>query len=169
MFVNQIYWPVLMLLAFSLRFRLKKIWISSESNWRKMTCWLSFRFWRWMQSWSCWSYVSKPHIFKKMTGFTNRKRARIWWTLCILWSAISFKKKLALDMAKEKPSLCLRYVEDTLVIWPHDLDRLQEFCNHINSLVSAIRFIMDTKLKVRFRFWKCWSLGKDLQWTPNSI
>jgi hypothetical protein len=52
-------------------------------------------------------------------------------------------EKLALDKAEQKLSLWLRYVDDTSVIWPHGLDCLQEFCNHISSLIPTIKFIME--------------------------
>jgi len=45
MFVNQLYWLVLKLLAFSLRFQLKKFSISSETNCGKRTHLLKIPFW----------------------------------------------------------------------------------------------------------------------------
>ena len=44
-----------------------------------------------------------------------------------------FEEK-ALDTLEQKPSLCLRYVEDTFLILPHGLDSVQEFCSLINNL-----------------------------------
>jgi len=46
-------------------------------------------------------------------------------------------------MAEHKPSLWLRYVDDTCVIWPHGLDSLQEFCYHINSLIPTFKITME--------------------------
>jgi len=40
-------------------------------------------------------------------------------------------EKLPPEAAEEKPSLWLRYVENTSAIWSHGLDSLQEFYNHI--------------------------------------
>jgi hypothetical protein len=47
------------------------------------------------------------------------------------------------DTAEHKPSLLLRYVDDTCVIWPHGLDSLQEFCYHINSLIPTFKITME--------------------------
>jgi hypothetical protein len=52
-------------------------------------------------------------------------------------------EKLALDSAQHKPSLCLRYVDDTFVIWPHGADELQNFPTHLNNLRSSIQFTME--------------------------
>jgi hypothetical protein len=49
-------------------------------------------------------------------------------------------KKLALNSALHKPSLWLRYVDDTLVVWPHGPDRLQNFFSYLNSLRPSIQF-----------------------------
>jgi hypothetical protein len=43
-------------------------------------------------------------------------------------------EKLALDSAQHKPSLWLRYVDDTFVVWPHRPSQLQDFLSHLNSL-----------------------------------
>jgi hypothetical protein len=43
-------------------------------------------------------------------------------------------EELALDSAQHKPSLWLRYVDDTFVVWPHGPEQLQNFLNHLNSL-----------------------------------
>ena len=75
---------------------------------------------------------------------------------------MEYFETLALDTAEQKPSLWLRHVGDTFVILPHGLDRLQEFCNHINSIRPTFKFTMEVELKLRFRFCTCWSSGKDL-------
>jgi hypothetical protein len=46
---------------------------------------------------------------------------------------MEYYEKLALDTAQYKPSLWLRYVDETFVVWPHGLDRLQDFLKHLNS------------------------------------
>jgi hypothetical protein len=43
-------------------------------------------------------------------------------------------EELALDSAQYKPSLWLRYVDDTFVVWPHGSEQLQNFLNHLRSL-----------------------------------
>jgi hypothetical protein len=52
-------------------------------------------------------------------------------------------EELALKTAAHRPSLWLRYVDDT-VIWPHGPDRLQEFFYHINGIRPTIQFTMET-------------------------
>jgi hypothetical protein len=54
-------------------------------------------------------------------------------------------EKLAIDSAPYKPSLWLRYVGDTFVVWPHGPERLQNFFDHLNSLRPSIRFTMETE------------------------
>jgi hypothetical protein len=51
--------------------------------------------------------------------------------------------KLALETEQHKPSLWFRYVDDTLVIWPHGADGLQNFLTHLNNLRSSIQFTME--------------------------
>jgi hypothetical protein len=53
--------------------------------------------------------------------------------------------KLALDSAQHKPSLWLRYVDDTFVVWPHGPEHLQNFLGHLNCLRPAIQFTMETE------------------------
>jgi hypothetical protein len=43
--------------------------------------------------------------------------------------------KLKLSASQHMPSLWLRYVDDTFVVWPHGPDRLHNFPNHLNSSV----------------------------------
>jgi hypothetical protein len=54
-------------------------------------------------------------------------------------------EKVALDSTQHKPSLWLRYVEDTFVVWPHGPERLQNFLSHLNSLRPSIQFTMETE------------------------
>jgi hypothetical protein len=54
-------------------------------------------------------------------------------------------EKLALDTAQYTPSLWLQYVDDMFAIWPHGLDRLQDFLNHLGSLRTSIQFTMETE------------------------
>jgi hypothetical protein len=42
-------------------------------------------------------------------------------------------EKLALDSAKHKPLLWLRYVDDNFVVWPLGPEQLQYFLSHLNS------------------------------------
>jgi hypothetical protein len=55
-------------------------------------------------------------------------------------------EELALKTAIHRPSLWLRYVDDTFVIWPHGPDKLQEFFDHINNIRPSIQFTMETEV-----------------------
>jgi hypothetical protein len=52
---------------------------------------------------------------------------------------------LALKTAAHRPSLWLRYVDDTFVIWPQGPDRLQEIFCHIKGIRPTIQFTMETE------------------------
>jgi hypothetical protein len=52
-------------------------------------------------------------------------------------------EKVVLDTAQYKPALWLQYVDDTFVVWPRGLDRLQDFLNHLSSLRTSIQFTME--------------------------
>jgi hypothetical protein len=56
---------------------------------------------------------------------------------------MEYLEELALDSAQYKPSLWLRYVDDTFVDWPHGPEQLQNFLNHLNSLRPSIQFPME--------------------------
>ncbi len=51
----------------------------------------------------------------------------------------------ALESASKKPSLWLRYVDDTFTLWPHNQDSLDEFLHHLNSICPTIQFTMETE------------------------
>jgi hypothetical protein len=40
-------------------------------------------------------------------------------------------EQLALDSAPQKRAMWLRYVDDTFVVWPHVVEKVQEFVFHI--------------------------------------
>jgi hypothetical protein len=61
-------------------------------------------------------------------------------------------EELALWTAAHRPSLWLRYVDDTFVIWPHGPDRLQEFFCHINGIRPTIQFTMKTEAYSKIPF-----------------
>jgi hypothetical protein len=54
-------------------------------------------------------------------------------------------EKLSLDSAQHKPSLWLRYVDDTFVVWPHGPERLQTFLSHLSSVRSSMQFTVEIK------------------------
>jgi len=51
----------------------------------------------------------------------------------------------AIEQAPFKPKCWYRYVDDTFVIWPHGLDKLQGFLDHLNSLQDKIQFTIETE------------------------
>jgi hypothetical protein len=54
-------------------------------------------------------------------------------------------EKLALDPAAHEPSLLLRYLDDTFVVWSHGPERLWDFLSHLNSLRPSIQFTMEVE------------------------
>ena len=49
----------------------------------------------------------------------------------------------AIDSATYKPSLWVRYVDDTFVIWSYDRDKLQDFLGHLDNRQESIKFTME--------------------------
>ena len=49
----------------------------------------------------------------------------------------------AINTADDKPSLWVRYVDDTSTIWPHGPEKLKRFHNHLNSQNDSIQFIIE--------------------------
>jgi hypothetical protein len=56
---------------------------------------------------------------------------------------MGYFEKLGLDLAQHKPSLWLRYVDDTFGVWPHGPSQLQDFLNHLSSLRPSIQFVIE--------------------------
>lgn len=56
---------------------------------------------------------------------------------------MEFFEETALKSTETVPSLWLRYVDDTFVIWPHGEDTLPGFLKHLNSIQSSIQFTME--------------------------
>jgi hypothetical protein len=56
---------------------------------------------------------------------------------------MEYFEKLALYSAQHKPSLWLRYVDDTFVVWPHGPEHLQNFLSYLICLRPAIQFTME--------------------------
>jgi hypothetical protein len=61
-------------------------------------------------------------------------------------------EKLALYSAQYKPSLWLRYVDETFVVWPRGPSRLQDFLSHLYSLRPSIQFTMEKELDTAIAF-----------------
>ena len=55
-----------------------------------------------------------------------------------------FEQK-ALETARYKPKLWLRYVDDTFIIWQHGSDKLSDFLDHLNQQHPRIQFTMETE------------------------
>ena len=51
----------------------------------------------------------------------------------------------AISTSSLKPSVWLRYVDDTFVIWPHGRDTLDLFLEHLNSRDPSIQFTMEVE------------------------
>ena len=56
---------------------------------------------------------------------------------------MEFFEELALETAKLQPSMWLRYVDDTFVVWPHGRDELDTFHKHLNSIRQTIKFTFE--------------------------
>jgi hypothetical protein len=56
---------------------------------------------------------------------------------------MEFFEEMAIQEAEFKPSVWLRYVDDTFVVWPHGKDQLDEFLHHLNNQRSSIQFTME--------------------------
>lgn len=52
------------------------------------------------------------------------------------------KRKMALKFTPLKPSLWLRYKEDTFILWPHQ-EEVQLVLDHFNSIRTLIQFTME--------------------------
>jgi len=58
----------------------------------------------------------------------------------------------ALATARLKPSLWVRYVDDTFTIWPYGKEKLTEFINHLNSITPGIKFTYEIENKGQLPF-----------------
>ena len=57
---------------------------------------------------------------------------------------------LAIRTATKQPSLWLRYVDDTFVIWRHGQIGLEDFLSHLNSIRNSIQFTMEVAGELPF-------------------
>jgi hypothetical protein len=64
---------------------------------------------------------------------------------------VDFEER-ALTTAPLRPTLWLRYVDDTFVIWSHGIVTLHQFLHHLNSIHENIQFTMEVEEKRRLPF-----------------
>ena len=55
---------------------------------------------------------------------------------------MEYFEEMALGSTSLKPSMRLRYVDDTFVLWPHQEDA-QTLLDHVNSIWPSIQFTME--------------------------
>ena len=55
---------------------------------------------------------------------------------------MEYFKEMALGSTSLKPSMWLRYVDDTFILWPHQED-VQILLDHVNSIWPSIQFTME--------------------------
>lgn len=60
---------------------------------------------------------------------------------------MEFFESKAPEQAILKPSLYQRYVYNTLVIWPHGKETVEEFVAHFNSFYASIQFNVEVEKK----------------------
>ena len=58
----------------------------------------------------------------------------------------------ALSSAPLRPKCFLRYVDDTFIIWPHGLDALHTFLDHMNDQHPNIKFTMEIERNNKIAF-----------------
>ena len=55
---------------------------------------------------------------------------------------MEYFEEMALGSTSLKPSMWLRYIDDTFILWPHQED-VQILLDHVNSIWPSIQFTMD--------------------------
>ena len=68
-------------------------------------------------------------------------------------------EETALRTAPLQPTLWLRYVDDTFVVWPHGHEELQHFHEHINQQHPNIQFTIEEEKDGKWFFLMYKSLG----------
>ena len=58
----------------------------------------------------------------------------------------------ALKTITQKPSMWIRYVDDTFVIWPHGDDELERFHQHLNQQNQSIKFTIEEEKENQLPF-----------------
>ena len=55
---------------------------------------------------------------------------------------VEYFEEMALGSTSLKPSMWLRYVDDTFILWPHQED-VQTLLDHVNSIRPSVQFTME--------------------------
>ena len=55
---------------------------------------------------------------------------------------MEFFEEMALGSTSLMPSMSLRYVDDTFILWPHQED-VQILLDHVNSIRPSLQFTME--------------------------
>ena len=58
----------------------------------------------------------------------------------------------AIRTTQTNPTLWLRYVDDTFVLWQHERDELDRFLTHLNNIRPSIQFTMEIEKDGRHPF-----------------
>jgi hypothetical protein len=56
----------------------------------------------------------------------------------------------------KKPSCWYRYVDDTFVFWPHGMEELEKFQQHLNNIHMNIKFTMERERNRCLPFLDLW-------------
>ena len=64
---------------------------------------------------------------------------------------MEYLEEMALRSTFLKPSMWPRYVDDTFLLWPHQVD-VQALMNHVNSIHPSIQFIMEKEQDNKLSF-----------------
>ena len=70
----------------------------------------------------------------------------------IAYIFMEFFEELAIETAKDKPSLWLRFVDDTFVRWRHGEENPRSFFGHLNSIRSTIQFTREKEERGQLPF-----------------
>ena len=64
---------------------------------------------------------------------------------------MEYFEEMALGCTSLKPSMWLRYVDDTFILWPHQED-VQILLDHVNSIRSSIQFTLEKEQDKKLPF-----------------
>ena len=65
---------------------------------------------------------------------------------------MEYFENLAINSTTKKPTIWLRYVDDTFVIWRHGKEQLKGFLEHLNSIKDNIKFTMEEEKQGQLPF-----------------